>query len=267
MIYSPFSPDFAYAKYNSKIEDPRFALRIGTENFMQFDIVTIFPHIFDSYLNESLIKRARAKKIIDIKIHNLRDFTHDKHKKVDDKPFGGGPGMVLQLPPIYQAVEAAKLKIKNEKLKTRTILFSTRGKKFDSKIAKRLALCDQLILICGRYEGVDERVAKYIADEEISIGDYVLSGGELPAMVLIESVSRFLTGFLGKTESLEEIKGSYPVYTRPEVFIPSIKSPAAAKALAGRQASGVRKNAQAWRVPKVLLSGNHKKIGEWRKKK
>lgn len=205
---------------------------------MRFDIITIFPKIFDSYLNESLFKRARDKGIVKIFTHNLRNFTNDKHKKVDDKPFGGGPGMVLKVEPIAKAV--SKVRRKN----ARVILFSTRGKKLDAKVAKRLSKYDQLILICGRYEGVDERVAHYIADEEISIGDYVLAGGELAALVLIETVSRFKKGFLGKHESLEEIKGSYPVYTRPEVV-------------------KIKKKMMA--VPSVLLSGDHKKIGEWRK--
>ncbi len=216
---------------------------------MNFDIITIFPSIFDSYLNESLLKRAREKKLIEITTHNLRDFTKDKHKKVDDAPFGGGPGMVIKIEPIYRAVERIKSKIKDQKSKVRTILFSTRGKKLDAPMAKRLSRYDRLILICGRYEGVDERVAKHIADEEISIGDYVLSGGELPALVLVEAVSRFIPGFLGKRESLEEIKGSYPVYTRPPEFVPSQKG----------------KKKKTWRVPPVLLSGNHKKISEWRK--
>jgi len=213
---------------------------------MRFDVVTIFPYIFDSYFGESLFKRAQKNGIVKISIHNLRDFTSDKHRKVDDKPFGGGPGMVLKIQPIYKAVRSIKSKVKDKKSKVRTILFSTRGKKMDAKTAQRLSKYKQLILICGRYEGVDERVAKYVADEEVSIGDYVLSGGELPAMALIESVSRFLPGFLGKRESLEEIKGSYPVYTRPEVF-----------------KSGRKKLS----VPKVLLSGDHRKIGEWREKK
>ncbi len=246
---------------------------------MRFDVITIFPRIFDSYLQESLMKRAQAKKIIDVKIHNLRDFTNDKHKKVDDKPFGGGPGMVLKIEPIYKAVGSI-LRISNFQLpiskhkKSRIILFSTRGKKLDAKTAKRLSKYDRLILICGRYEGVDERVAKYIADEEISIGDYVLSGGELPALVVMESVSRFLSGFLGKLKSLEEIKGSYPVYTRPEVFTPSPSSP-----LPPLSPSLIRANRRIRKhrvvtsstggrlaVPKVLLSGDHKKIEEWRKK-
>ena len=225
---------------------------------MRFDLITIFPKIFDSYLKESILKRAQKKRLIKITAHNLRDFTADKHHKVDDRPYGGGPGMVLKIDPIYKAVSSIlrKSKLQNPclagrqaKSKTKTILFSTRGERLDSKMAKRLSKYDQLILICGRYEGVDERVAKYIADEEISIGDYVLSGGELPAMVLVEAVSRYLPGVLGKRESLEDIKGSYPVYTRPEIFKLKAKN----------------KKSKALRVPKVLLSGRHEKILEWRK--
>lgn len=210
---------------------------------MKFDVLTIFPKILDSYINESIIKRAQEKRLIKIQTHNIRDYTTDKHRKVDDKPYGGGPGMVLKVEPIFKAVE--KLKVKNKKLKTRVILFSTRGKKFDNKAAKRLSRYDQLILICGRYEGVDERVAQYIADEEISVGDYVLSGGELPALVVIDAVSRQIPGVLGKIESLEEIKGSYPVYTHPSEF--------------------KVKKGKLWKVPKVLMSGSHAKIEEWRR--
>jgi len=206
---------------------------------MRFDILTIFPKILDSYFSESILKRAQAKKIISIKTHNLRDFAADKHKKVDDTPYGGGPGMVFKADVVAKAVK----KVKSAKLKSRVILFSLRGKKFDSKTAKRLAKYDQLVLICGRYEGVDERVAQYVADEEISIGDFVLSGGELPAAVIVDAVSRFIPGVLGKYESLEEIKGSYPVYTKPEIV-----------KIAGKNR----------KVPDVLLSGNHKKIEEWR---
>jgi len=215
-----------------------------TPKKVRFDLVTIFPKIFDSYLGESLVRRARDNNILNIAVHNLRDFTLDRHAKVDGRPFGGGPGMVLQVEPIYRAVEAIRRKTSRLK-KRRVILFSTRGKKLDAKGAKRLARYDQLILICGRYEGVDERVAKHIADEEISIGDYILAGGELPALVLMEAVSRFVPGFLGKEESLEENKGSYPVYARPEIF-----------------KVGKRKLV----VPKILISGNHKKIEAWRKK-
>ena len=226
---------------------------------MRFDIITIFPKIFDSYFNESIIWRAQKKKKIKIKIHNLRDWTDDRRKTVDDRPYGGGPGMVLKIEPIFKAVQSLKSKIKNpapkgrgspniigrQKSKVRIILFSTRGKKFDQKIARRLSKYDQLILICGHYEGVDERVAKYIADEEISIGDFILTGGELPAMVLVDAVCRHLPGVLNKEESLEEKRGSYPTYTRPEVF---------------------EHKGKKLKVPKVLLSGNHKKIEEWRGK-
>ncbi|HUT96379.1 MAG TPA: tRNA (guanosine(37)-N1)-methyltransferase TrmD [Candidatus Paceibacterota bacterium] len=209
---------------------------------MKFDIITIFPDIFDSYFSESIIKRAQKKGLVKIGIHNLRDYTDDKHRQVDDKPYGGGPGMVMMVEPILKAVS----KLKTKKPKTKIIIFSPRGKKFNQAMAKRFSKLDQLIMTCGRYEGVDERVAKYIADEEISVGDYVLTGGEIPAMIIVDAVSRFIPGVLGKHESLEEIKGSYPVYTRPESIII---------------------NKKKRKVPKVLLSGNHKKIEEWRKEK
>lgn len=211
---------------------------------MRFEVLTIFPEIFDSYLNESLFKRAKKKKIVLVRTHDLRAFTKDRHKKVDDRPFGGGPGMVLKVQPVWDAVK--KLKGGSfKKNKTRTILFSTRGKRLDAAVVRRLAKYETLILICGRYEGVDERVAEHIADEEISIGDYVLSGGEIPALVLAEAVSRHIPGFLGKEESLEEVNGSFPTYTRPEVFSPA--------------------KGKKWSVPPVLLSGDHKHIAEWRK--
>ena len=209
---------------------------------MRFDIITIFPEIFNSYFSESLISRGQKKKLIKVNIHNLRDWTSDKHKTVDDKPFGGGLGMVMKVEPIFKAVK----KIKKGK-KTKVVLFTPRGKKFNQKTAYQFSKLDQLILICGRYEGVDERVAKHIADIELSIGDYDLMGGELPAMIVIESVSRLIPGVLGKKELLKQRitkeKGfiEYAQYTRPEVF-------------------------NKWQVPKVLLSGNHKKIEEWKKK-
>ena len=221
---------------------------------MTFDIITIFPEIFDSYFKESIISRAQKKKLIKINIHNLRDFATDKHKTVDDKPFGGGIGMVMKVEPIFRAV--TKLK-KSKCQKIRTILFTPRGRKFNQKMAYQFSKLDQLILICGRYEGVDERVAKYVADMELSIGDYVLMGGELPAMVVVETVSRLIPGVIGKPQLLKEripsVPGrggrgfiEYPQYTRPAVFSP--------------------KRGVFWRTPKVLLSGDHKKIQEWRKK-
>jgi len=223
----------------------------------KFYVITIFPEAFDSYLKTSILGRAQRKRIIKINLVNLRDFAFDKHKTVDDRVYGGGPGMVLKIEPIFKAVSSI-LKVshtkfpiskKERKLKfpdTRIILLSSRGKKFNQKLAREFSKFKNLILICGRYEGVDERVAKYIADEEISIGDYILSGGELPALVLIEAISRHLKGVLGKKESLEEIKGSYPVYTRPEIFV-----------VGGKKL----------KVPQVLVSGNHQKIKEWRFRK
>jgi len=219
---------------------------------MKFDVITIFPEIFDSYFSESLIKRALDKGLIKVKIHNLRKWAKDKHKTVDDRPFGGGLGMVMKVEPIYRAVEEIKrtkrLSIKNSKV----ILFSPRGKKFTQKMAYQFSKLDNVIMISGRYEGVDERVAKYVADEVVSIGDYVLMGGELPAMIVVETVARLIPGVLGKPQLLKERitrgKGfiEYPQYTRPEVF------------LAGKE--------KKWSVPKVLMSGHHKKIEEWHKK-
>lgn len=218
---------------------------------LRFDIITIFPEIFDSYFKESLIKRALEKRLIEIKVHDLRKWAQDRHKTVDDRPFGGGIGMVMKVEPIYRAVEEIKKKRKREKIKV--ILFSPGKKKFNQTLAHRFGKLHQLILICGRYEGVDQRVAKHIADEEISIGDYVLMGGELPAMVVIETVTRLIPGAIGKPQLLKERitpkKGfiEYPQYTRPEIFCP--------------------KKGICWRVPKVLLSGDHKRIHAWRERR
>lgn len=212
---------------------------------MQFDILTIFPSIFESFLKESLVKKAIQKKHITVKIHDLRKWASDNHKTVDEKPFGGGNGMVMKVEPIYRAV--SEIKKKN----SRVILFTPRGRKFNQKKAATFYNYNQLIMICGRYEGVDERVAKYVADEEVSLGDYVLMGGELPAMVVLETVSRLVPGVIGKDSFLKErqkVTGflELPQYTRPESFL-----------IDGKKRS----------VPKVLLSGNHKKIEEWKSKK
>ena len=211
---------------------------------MRFNIVTIFPRIFDSYFSESILARAQKKKLIKIKIHNLRDWATDKHRSVDDSPYGGGPGMVMRADVIAAAI--TKLKAKSEKRKIKVILFSPAGKKFTQKDAQRLAKYDRLILICGRYEGVDHRVEKYLAGDVFSIGDYVLSGGEIPAMIVVESVSRLIKGVLGKQESIEEKRYGVgvPVYTRPESVL-----------IKGKKR----------RVPRVLLSGDHKKIEAWRR--
>jgi len=243
---------------------------------MRFDIITIFPHIFDSYFNESILKRAQKKSLIKIKAHDLRDFTSDKHKTVDDKPYGGGPGMIFKVEPIYKAIQklkSQKSKVKsasqNSKVRQRVILFSAKGKSFTQADARRLSKYSQLILICGRYEGVDERVREHIADEEVSVGNYVLTGGEIPAMIVIDAVSRLIPGVLGKRESLEE-----------ESFgMANCKSHIANRKINSisnkRQAVGYLEylqytrpeNFRGWKAPKVLLSGDHKKIKEWRKNK
>ncbi len=214
---------------------------------MRFDIITIFPSLFDSYLKESLIGKACDKKLIEVKVHDLRNWTDDPHKSADDTPFGGGGGMVMKAEPIYKAISEVKLGGK----KSRVILFTPRGKRFNQKKASEFADYRQIIMICGRYEGVDERVAKFIADENISIGNYVLMGGELPAMAVMEAVSRLIPQVVGKESFLKERKKGesfieYPQYTRPEVL---------------------EINGEKRRVPRVLLSGNHQKIKEWRKRK
>ena len=220
----------------------------------KFDVITIFPGIFDSFLNESLLARAIKKKLISIRAHNLRGWTNDAHKTVDDRPYGGGAGMVLKIEPIFRAVKSLS-SYKVRKVKTRVILLSAKGKQFTQKDARRLAKYNQLIFICGRYEGVDERVAQHITDEEISVGPYVLFGGEVPAMTIIEAVSRLIPGVVAKEESIKFESFSdknaatkeYPQYTRPEVFEPTID----------------RK--KTWKVPKILLSGDHGEIAKWRK--
>jgi len=210
---------------------------------MRIDIITIFPKMFEPILNESIIKRAQNKGKVKIYVHNLRDYSSDKHKKVDDRPFGGGSGMVMRPEPIFEAVECIKSKVKSKKSKV--ILLCPQGEHLTQKVCKSLVKYKHLILICGHYEGVDERVRKYLIDDQISIGDYVLTGGELPAMVLIDSVVRLLPGVLGDKNSLnfESFEGNlleYPQYTRPANF-------------------------KAMRVPRILLSGDHKKIEIWRK--
>ena len=220
-----------------------------------FSVITIFPELFEPFIGESLLAKAAKKKLLKIESHNLRQWAKDKHRSVDDKPFGGGLGMVMKVEPMYRAVQ----KLKKKGKKSKVILFTPRGKKFDQAMAHDLLKQDQLIFICGRYEGVDERIARHVADIEISIGDYVLMGGEIPAMAVIETVSRLIPGVIGKPEFLEERLGKgrkkgfleYPQYTRPEVF-------------RARLAKGGK--TMKWRVPKVLMSGNHKEIEKWKAK-
>jgi len=210
---------------------------------MTFHIITIFPEVFGEYVSSSILKRAQNKGIIDIKIYNIRDFANDKYNKVDDKAYGGGPGMVLKAEPILAAVKKARGKKKNVKI----IIFSPRGTLFSTKKAEVLGRHKDIILICGRYEGVDARVVKILRAEEISIGPYVLTGGELAGMVLVDTISRRLKGVLGSYDSIEEHRiAAKNVYTRPSSF---------------------RYNGKKYSVPKTLLSGNHKKIDRFRKGK
>jgi len=213
---------------------------------MHFDILTIFPRAFDSYLGESIIKRAIAKKLIKISVHDIRKFSKDKHHKTDDSPFGGGAGMVMTPQPLYDAIKHVKKTNKGP-----VIHLSPRGKTFTQLDAEKFAkkyTKKGMILICGHYEGIDQRIVDLLVDEEISIGDFVLTGGELPAMILIDAISRLIKGVLGKEESHKEDsfsesldrKKEYPHYTRPAVF-------------------------KGKKVPEILLSGDHKKIEIWRK--
>lgn len=218
-----------------------------TDSLMRFDILSLFPESFESYFGASMLKRAREDGKIDIRLWNPRDFTHDKHRTADDTPYGGGAGMVMKPEPIFECAEAA-LSEGPSRENTRIILFSAKGKPFVQEDARRLSRYDRLVLICGRYEGVDERVAEYLADEELSIGEYVLTGGELPAMVVTDAVARLIPGVLGNAESAETESHSeegvleYPQYTKPEEY-------------------------RGWRVPEVLLSGHHGEIAKWRKSK
>jgi len=232
---------------------------------MLVHIVTIFPELFPPYLNESLLKRAQKAGLLDFKVHNLRDYSQDRHQKVDDRPYGGGPGMILKAEPIIDCLHA----ITSQKLRQRIVVLDPAGKQLNQATAKRLAKYDQLVLLCGRYEGFDERVYKFV-DEKISIGPYVLAGGELPALVLIDTVSRMIPGVVGDPESIvDETHSSegyveYPQYTRPEVLEYPISPPT------GDLPKGdnfqFQKELKELKVPKVLLSGNHKKIADWRKK-
>jgi tRNA (guanine37-N1)-methyltransferase len=244
---------------------------------MTFHIITIFPEIFSSYFNESIIKRALDAGKIKIKIYDLRDWTTDKHRTVDDAPYGGGAGMIMKVEPLYKALKTLNFQfpipnflpsakaledrqtISNDS-PNRVILTSAKGKKWSQQKAEEYKKLDNLVIICGRYEGVDERILNFV-DEEISIGDYVLTGGEIPAMVMADSISRLIPGVLGNAESLKEESHSiksenqkpespnqnleYPQYTRPEVFIDD--------------------NGNEYKVPEILLSGNHAEIEKWRR--
>ena len=207
---------------------------------MKINVLTLFPAMFAGPLDESIIKRARKKGLLDLKVHDLRDWTHDRHRTVDDRPFGGGPGMLMKPEPVFEAVESLR-----QRDETKVIFLSPAGRKFDQQIARELAQQKGLLLVTGHYEGFDERLRRALADDELSIGDYVLTNGALPAMVVIDAVTRLLPGVLGDDESSRDESFShglleYPQYTRPAEF-------------------------RGMKVPEVLISGNHAEIEKWRR--
>jgi tRNA (guanine37-N1)-methyltransferase len=210
---------------------------------VQCDVLTIFPEIINAYLNESILKRAREKKILDVRVVNIRDFASDRHRTVDDAPFGGGAGMVFKPEPIFKALDA----LKEDGVPRRVVLLSPRGKPFSQSMAEDFSREEKrFVFICGRYEGIDERVSISLADEEVSIGDYIITGGELAALVVMDAAARLIPGALGDKSSIEDESFSwkmldYPHYTRPSEFM-------------------------GLKVPEVLLSGNHNEIWRWRRK-
>jgi len=214
---------------------------------MRFDIFTILPEVFTPYLESSILQRARQRELVDIRIHNIRDYTHDKHHTTDDTPYGGGGGMVMKPEPIFEAMESVlgPLPASRQLTPVPVILLTPQGRVFTQRVAEELTRYERIALICGRYEGVDERIRDHLVTDEISIGDYVLTGGELPALVIVDALSRLIPGVLGDPDGAQDDSHSmglleYPHYTRPPVF-------------------------RGWSVPEVLLSGDHGKIERWRR--
>jgi tRNA (guanine37-N1)-methyltransferase len=209
---------------------------------MRFDVFTLLPEVFSPYLESSILQRARRRDLIDVRLHNIRDWTHDRHHVTDDTPYGGGGGMVMKPEPVFAAVED----VLGTPPSCPVILLTPQGRVFDQKLATELTTHSQLALICGRYEGVDERIRQHLATDEISVGDFVLTGGELPALVLIDVLARLIPGVLGDLDGAEDDSHAsglleYPHYTRPPEF-------------------------RGWRVPEVLLSGDHARIARWRRR-
>ncbi len=221
---------------------------------MQFEVFTLLPEVFPPYLESSILVRARQKGLIDVRVHNIRDYTHDKHHVTDDTPYGGGGGMVMKPEPVFEAVESVLGFAPQQTQPTPAagarqgipiILLTPQGRVFTQRVAEELSRHERLVLLCGRYEGVDERIREHLVTDEISIGDYVLTGGELPALILIDAVSRLLPGVLGDPTGAADDSHSmglleYPHYTRPPDF-------------------------RSWKVPDILLSGDHAKIDKWRR--
>ena len=212
---------------------------------MQFEVFTLLPEVFPPYLESSILQRARLRGLIDVRVHNIRDYTHDKHHITDDTPYGGGGGMVMKPDPIFEAVESVLGPLQDTPSRVPVILLTPQGRVFTQRVAEELSGYERIALVCGRYEGVDERIREHLVSDEISIGDYVLTGGELPALIVIDAVSRLLPGVLGDPDGAQDDSHSmglleYPHYTRPPIF-------------------------RGWSVPEVLLSGDHAKIEKWRR--
>jgi len=213
---------------------------------MRVDILTVFPEMVSGAIGHSILKRAQESGLVEIVVHDIRDFAHDRHRSTDDEPFGGGPGMVMKLAPLFEAVEHVRGLAVSEGESPLVVLTSPQGRKLDQAYARRLAELPWLVIICGHYEGVDERVRERLVDEELSIGDYVLTGGELPALVILDTVARLVPGVLGGEESAAQDSFSdglleHPHYTRPAEF-------------------------RGWSAPEVLLSGHHAEIAKWRRR-
>ncbi|MDQ2690886.1 MAG: tRNA (guanosine(37)-N1)-methyltransferase TrmD [Chloroflexota bacterium] len=212
---------------------------------MQFEVFTLLPEVFPAYLESSIMLRAKQRGLLDVRIHNIRDYTQDRHQTTDDTPYGGGGGMVMKPEPVFEAVESVLGLRSTQPDAVPVILLTPQGRVFTQRVAEELATHERIALLCGRYEGVDERIREHLVTDEISIGDYVLTGGELPALILIDAVSRLLPGVLGDPTGAEDDSHSmglleYPHYTRPPEF-------------------------RGWKVPDVLLSGDHGKIEKWRR--
>jgi tRNA (guanine37-N1)-methyltransferase len=208
---------------------------------MQFEVFTLLPEVFPPYLQSSILQRARQRGLIDVRLHNIRDYTHDRHHTTDDTPYGGGGGMVMKPEPVFEAVES----VLGVPPSLPVILLTPQGRVFTQRIAQELARHERIALLCGRYEGVDERIREHLVTDELSVGDYVLTGGELPALLVIDAVSRLLPGVLGDPTGAEDDSHSmglleYPHYTKPPEF-------------------------RGWKVPEILLSGDHRKIETWRR--
>jgi tRNA (guanine37-N1)-methyltransferase len=209
---------------------------------MQFEVFTLLPEVFPTYLESSILQRARQRGLIDVRIHNIRDYTHDRHHTTDDTPYGGGGGMVMKPEPVFEAVEAV---LGPQPIAVPVILLTPQGRTFTQRVAEGLFRHERIALLCGRYEGVDERIREHLVTDEISVGDYVLTGGELPALLMIDAISRLIPGVLGDPTGAQDDSHSmglleYPHYTKPSEF-------------------------RGWKVPDVLLSGDHGKIEKWRR--